>query len=143
MQAKLITVNGKPLGGGALPIIITPLVGRTKAAVLDEVAAIVPKKPDLLEWRIDFFEGIGDTRLIHRYRARDQVGVRRHTGPARRAATRPRVENRFPIAEPAVVAMYHGSVQGALRRVDRLRALQCVRGSGSNCAPFRRKTASR
>ena len=52
--AKLINVQGKPLGGGALPAIITPLVGKTKAALLDEVAAIVPKQPDLLEWRIDF-----------------------------------------------------------------------------------------
>ena len=60
---KLIHVQGKPLGGGALPAIITPLVGKTKAALLDEVAAIVPKQPDLLEWRIDFFEGIGDTAV--------------------------------------------------------------------------------
>jgi 3-dehydroquinate dehydratase-1 len=60
----LIQVQGKPLGNGALPIIITPLVGKTRSAVLEEVAAIVPTKPDLLEWRIDFFEAIGDIRFV-------------------------------------------------------------------------------
>ena len=61
---KLIQVNGKPLGNGALPIVITPLVGKTQAAILDEVTTILPKKPDLLEWRIDFFEAIGDSQIV-------------------------------------------------------------------------------
>ncbi len=105
MQAKLITVNGKPLGGGALPIIITPLVGRTKAAVLDEVAAIVPKKPDLLEWRIDFFEEIGDTRLI----IDTALAIRSASGGIPVLLTRRNTTEGgepIPIAEPAVVAMY-------------------------------------
>ncbi len=63
-QTKLIEVKGKPLGNGALPAIITPLVGKTRAEILAEVAAIVPKKPDLLEWRIDFFTAIGDSRAV-------------------------------------------------------------------------------
>jgi 3-dehydroquinate dehydratase-1 len=63
-QTKAIQVHRKPLGGGARPIIITPLVGKTTASVLDEVAAIVPKRPDLLEWRIDFFADIGDAKTV-------------------------------------------------------------------------------
>ena len=47
-----------------MPVIITPLVGKTRAAILEEVAFIVPKKPDLLEWRIDFFEAIGDIPAV-------------------------------------------------------------------------------
>lgn len=63
-ETKPIQIQGKPLGGGVLPVIITPLVGRTTPAILDEVAAIVPKRPDLLEWRIDFFSGIGDSQTV-------------------------------------------------------------------------------
>jgi 3-dehydroquinate dehydratase-1 len=32
--------------------------------VLDEVRALEPKRPDLLEWRIDFFRGIGDAAAV-------------------------------------------------------------------------------
>ncbi|GHU20112.1 3-dehydroquinate dehydratase [Betaproteobacteria bacterium] len=104
-ESRLIQVRGKPLGGGTLPAIITPLVGKTQAEVLDEVAAIVPKKPDLLEWRIDFFQAIGDIpAVIDMARA-----IRRAAGGipvllTRRNAT----EGGQPLSidEPAVVAMY-------------------------------------
>jgi 3-dehydroquinate dehydratase-1 len=105
MQPKLIAVNGKPLGGGGLPIIITPLVGNTKAAVLDEVAAIAPKKPDLLEWRIDFFEGIGNSGLV----VETARAIRAASGGIPVLLTRRNTtEGGQPIAiaEPAVVAMY-------------------------------------
>ena len=65
MKASIpILIGGRPLGGDAMPAIITPLVGRTRAMILEEVAAIAPKKPDLLEWRIDFFEAIGDHQAV-------------------------------------------------------------------------------
>ena len=102
---KPILVQGKPLGGGALPIIITPLVGKTAAAILDEVAAIVPKKPDLLEWRIDFFEAIGDAPAV----IRTALAIRKAAGGIPVLLTRRNVsEGGTPIAiaEPAVVAMY-------------------------------------
>jgi len=56
---RSIEKAGKARGGGELPLVCTPLVGRTREALLEEVRAILPKKPDVLEWRIDFFEGIG------------------------------------------------------------------------------------
>lgn len=63
-DVKRITVNGKPIGGGKVPVICTPLVGRTPEAVLDEAATVLPKAPDVIEWRVDFFEGIGDIGLV-------------------------------------------------------------------------------
>jgi 3-dehydroquinate dehydratase-1 len=59
-----IVLNGQPIGTGAFPLIITPLVGRTAAEIMGELRAILPKRPDLLEWRVDFFEGIADTQRV-------------------------------------------------------------------------------
>lgn len=67
---KPIKLHGEPLGAGKFPIICTPLVGRTQEKILSEVQQIVAKKPDLLEWRVDFFEGIGDTREVIEVAAR-------------------------------------------------------------------------
>lgn len=104
-ETKLIRVNGKPLGNGSLPIIITPLVGKTLSAILDEVAAIVPKAPDLLEWRIDFFDAIGDSKAV----IETALAIRKASNGipvllTRRNAT----EGGQPLSidEPAVVAMY-------------------------------------
>ena len=63
-KTKPITLHGEPVAGGAIPVICTPLVGRTREEVLSEVAAVLPKHPDVLEWRVDFFGGIGDTGLV-------------------------------------------------------------------------------
>ena len=61
---KPILVNGKPLGSGRFPAICTPLVGRTREQVLAEVALLVTKQPDLLEWRVDFFQEIGNVAAV-------------------------------------------------------------------------------
>lgn len=109
-QPRLIEVRGEPLGGGALPIIITPLVGKSTAAILDEVAAIVPKKPDLLEWRIDFFERIGDSaQVVETARAIKAAAAGMPLLLTRRNATEG--GQSIPIAEPAVVAMYAAACQ--------------------------------
>lgn len=55
---KPITLDGRPLAGGALPAVCIPLVARTGEALLAEAAAAAAKRPDLLEWRVDFFEGV-------------------------------------------------------------------------------------
>lgn len=109
-QTKPIQIHGKPLGGGVLPIIITPLVGRTTPAILEEVAAIAPKRPDLLEWRIDFFGGIGDTKAV----IETAQAIRQAAGGipvllTRRNAT----EGGEPIAiaEAVVVEMYAAACQ--------------------------------
>lgn len=109
-ETKLIQIHGNPIGDGALPIVITPLVGKTQAAILEEVAAIVPKHPDLLEWRIDFFELIGDSTAV----IETALAIRKAANGipvllTRRNAT----EGGQPlaIAEPAVVAMYSAACQ--------------------------------
>lgn len=100
-----IRVQGKPLGDGAIPIIITPLVGATRTALLDEVAAITPKRPDLLEWRIDFFAGIGDTALV----LETARAIKAACGGIPLLLTRRNATEGgqpVPIDEPAVVALY-------------------------------------
>lgn len=52
---------GKVIGEGNKPLICTPLVGRTREAVMAEVASVLAKKPDIIEWRADFFAAVTDT----------------------------------------------------------------------------------
>ena len=109
-ETKLIHTHRKPLGKGVLPAIITPLVGKTPEEVLDEVAAIVPKKPDLLEWRIDFFESIGNIPVV----INTAQSIRKLAGDIPILLTRRNVtEGGQPltIEEPAVVAMYTAACQ--------------------------------
>jgi 3-dehydroquinate dehydratase-1 len=61
---KPLEFSGRRRGGDARALICTPLVGRTAAAVLAELSAILPKAPDLVEWRIDFFDAIADQRQV-------------------------------------------------------------------------------
>jgi 3-dehydroquinate dehydratase-1 len=104
-DAKHIQLRGRPIGDGAFPLIITPLVGRTPAAVLDEVAAIAPKRPDILEWRVDYFEGIGDSALV----VETARSIKAAAGDIPLLLTRRNVTEGgqpIPLDEPAVVAMY-------------------------------------
>ena len=61
---KPIILPGQTAATAKIPIICTPLVGRSHTAVLAEVQRVVPKAPDLLEWRVDFFEGLGNTAAV-------------------------------------------------------------------------------
>jgi 3-dehydroquinate dehydratase-1 len=62
--AKAIELHGKPVAGGKFPLICTPLVGRTHEQLLNEVQLVLAKKPDVLEWRVDFFEAIGNAAEV-------------------------------------------------------------------------------
>lgn len=46
------------------PLICTSVTGKTRSAILGEMAVIVPKAPDLIEWRVDCFEGVGDIAMV-------------------------------------------------------------------------------
>lgn len=61
---KRIELNGKPIGSGRFPAICAPLVARTSEALLAEAAAVAARKPDIIEWRVDFFEGIAHTAEV-------------------------------------------------------------------------------
>ena len=53
-----LIVRGRTLNSHGHALICTPLVARTVDGVRAELAAILPKSPDLIEWRVDFFEEI-------------------------------------------------------------------------------------
>jgi 3-dehydroquinate dehydratase-1 len=60
---KTIDARGRKLGG-EIPLLCTPLVGRTREQLLAECARVIAQKPDMFEWRVDHFDAIGDTRLV-------------------------------------------------------------------------------
>jgi len=62
-QTKIIATRGRKLGGET-PLICTPLVGRSRERILAEAATVVAKKPDVIEWRVDYFEAIGETAAV-------------------------------------------------------------------------------
>ena len=61
---KPIEVHGKPVAGGKFPLSCTPLVGRTHDEILAELQIVLAKQPDILEWRVDFFDDIGNTAAV-------------------------------------------------------------------------------
>ncbi len=63
MPDKIIDIRGRKLGGET-PLICSPLVGRTHKRIVEEAANVAAKSPDVIEWRVDYFEGIGDTAAV-------------------------------------------------------------------------------
>jgi len=63
MPEKIIDARGRKFGGET-PLICTPLVGKTHDRVLAEAASVVTKQPDVIEWRVDYFDAIGDTASV-------------------------------------------------------------------------------
>jgi 3-dehydroquinate dehydratase I len=61
---RRIEFDGKPAGSGRYPAICAPLVGRTRSELVAQAAAVAARKPDIIEWRVDFFEGIGNTAEV-------------------------------------------------------------------------------
>jgi 3-dehydroquinate dehydratase-1 len=59
-----IELHGKPVSGRKIPLICAPLIGSTRDKILSEVQLVIAKKPDVLEWRVDFFEGIADSAEV-------------------------------------------------------------------------------
>lgn len=62
-SGKVIDIRGRKLGGET-PLICSPLVGRTRERVLAEAANVAAKGPDVIEWRVDYFQAIGDTAAV-------------------------------------------------------------------------------
>ena len=61
---KLIELNGKPLSDGKVPLVCCPLVARTADDLLAEADRVIGRRPDILEWRVDFFAAIADTQAV-------------------------------------------------------------------------------
>jgi 3-dehydroquinate dehydratase-1 len=110
MHTRPITLNGTPLAGGQVPAVCVPLVARTAAELQAEAAQAAARQPDLLEWRVDFFEGIGDAAQV----VRAAGAIRQAAGGIPLLFTRRRErEGGQPIAldEAAVVAVYRAVCQ--------------------------------
>lgn len=61
---KTIAINRGTLNQHNGPQICVPLVGRNLETLLIELAAIMPKRPNLIEWRVDFFDDIHDQQRV-------------------------------------------------------------------------------
>lgn len=61
---KPLIVRGRTLNPQGHALICTPLVARTAEALRLELAAISPKRPDVIEWRVDFFNEIADSARV-------------------------------------------------------------------------------
>jgi 3-dehydroquinate dehydratase-1 len=119
---KRIEVRGRPVGGGKLPLVCTPLVGGTREALVEEASAVAARGPDVVEWRVDFFERIA--------RAEEVVDAARAVKAALAGGgaevpllfTRrsPREGGRpVPISEPEVLGLYEAvCASGSVDLVD-------------------------
>lgn len=86
-------------------LICTPLVGRSTRALVAELAAILPKGPDLVEWRVDFFDAIADPDRVLATAAQ----LRALAGAVPLVFTRRALHEGgepIPIGEDAVVDLY-------------------------------------
>lgn len=64
MSSLPIVLAGRPLAGGRLPAVCAPLVASTREALVAETRTVAALQPDLLEWRVDFFEQLADTAAV-------------------------------------------------------------------------------
>lgn len=56
--------SGEFVLGDGTPKICVPLVGKTDAEILQEAKAIREAKPDLAEWRVDFYDKVTDDAAV-------------------------------------------------------------------------------
>jgi len=114
MSEKIVDIRGRKLGGGT-PLICSPLVGKTNERLLAEAAVVIAKKPDVIEWRVDYFEKIGDTAAV----LETGRGLRAAVGDAPIIFTRRSIKEggeRIAIDDEGVVRLY--DAVGASRLVD-------------------------
>src|SRR3954453_4671584 len=50
--------------GEGTPKIIVPLVGTTEEQILQEAETIKSLKPDIIEWRVDFYEHVENLEAV-------------------------------------------------------------------------------
>ncbi len=114
---KPIELSGK-LQGGKFPLVCTPLVGRTGDEILSQLEQVLAKKPDVVEWRVDFFQGIGNTADVLGVAA----DIRRAAGAVPLLFTRRSIREggeEIPLSEGQVVALYAAVCQsGSVDLVD-------------------------
>lgn len=58
-----VTVRGVTIGSGR-PKICVPVLGRSEADILSSARAALDCRPDVVEWRMDWFEGVEQTDAV-------------------------------------------------------------------------------
>lgn len=56
-------IKGIEVGSGK-PVICVPIVGTTRGAILKEAKELVEHRTEMIEWRVDWFEGIADLTAV-------------------------------------------------------------------------------
>ncbi len=113
MTFSPIHVRGQALAGGRLPAVCAPLVARDHEALVAQARHAAALRPDLLEWRIDFFAAFAE---------RDEVlaaarALRAAAGDLPILLTRRSVREggqTIELAEFEVVAMYEALAEAGL-----------------------------
>lgn len=57
LTSKIVNLRNLKLGNGR-PKIAVPITGKTQSEIIKQAGDIVKAKPDLVEWRIDFYEDV-------------------------------------------------------------------------------------
>jgi 3-dehydroquinate dehydratase-1 len=47
-----------------LPYICTPIIGKNDDEIIAELGKVVPKNPDIIEWRVDFYDEIDNVEKV-------------------------------------------------------------------------------
>ena len=58
------STSGAARFGGGKPLICSSLIGRSAERIAIEARSTLAKGADVLEWRVDFFDDIGDTQAV-------------------------------------------------------------------------------
>jgi 3-dehydroquinate dehydratase-1 len=63
-MSRAIEVRGRIVGQGREPLVCTPLVARTRDELVSELDFVLARRPDLIEWRADYFAGLDDLSQV-------------------------------------------------------------------------------
>lgn len=116
---RALAVRGREL---PMPAVCAPLVARTHDALVAECACVVALRPDLVEWRVDFFDELADAQAV----ARTAAALRRAAGGIPILFTRRSAREggeRIAASEAQVLAAYRavcgsGDVDGVDTEMD-------------------------
>lgn len=92
MMENLLCVKGRTVGKGK-PLVCVPVMASDKENILKEFNRLIGRRVDMVEWRVDAFDGVGspnairevlaelaplvkDTILVYTFRSKAQGGLR-------------------------------------------------------------------
>ncbi|MDY7220924.1 type I 3-dehydroquinate dehydratase [Halalkalibacterium halodurans] len=64
MESSLKSMKTRSIVKGEKPLVCIPIVGKSNADILKELANILDKKPDIIEWRADFYNGLTNRKQL-------------------------------------------------------------------------------